>query len=137
MTQETVAKPEDVEGNGDVQKQPLLTKNLILFMGQIDDLDQTFFNGVLVGEVGTRFWEGKHFELVNEWLIWRIYALDSKIIRYGEKNVIAVRVFDARIDGGIYKGPIGIVTENTLKNWNLKDKVERNKKGFFEKWFKK
>jgi sialate O-acetylesterase len=110
-------------------------KKLILFLGQIDDLDQTFFNGVLVGEIGTAFWEDKDFQLINEWRLWRKYPLDQELIRYGEKNVIAVRVFDARRDGGIYKGPIGIVTEKNLRNWKLGDNVEYQKKGYFEEWF--
>jgi len=111
-------------------------ENLILFLGQIDDLDQTFFNGVLVGETGTKHWQGKDFELVNEWLLWRKYNLDSDIIRYDEKNVIAVRVWDGRLDGGIYTGPIGIVTEKNLRNWKIEDHVEEHKKGIFEIWFR-
>jgi len=110
-------------------------EELILLLGKIDDLDQTYLNGNLIGETGSmnsvdRFGEGR-----GEWLQWRAYNLDEKYIEYGRINIIAIRVFDGLIHGGIYMGPVGIITKRNFKNWRLSDEVEKRKKSFFELLF--
>ncbi|MEJ2495328.1 MAG: hypothetical protein P8Y79_13480 [Ignavibacteriaceae bacterium] len=32
-------------------------------------------------------------------------------MKAGEENVISVRVYDGMVDGGIYDGPIGLITQ--------------------------
>ena len=75
----------------------LAGKDVYLNMGKIDDVDETYFNGVKVGGLG-------HFppQYVTAWDIIRHYKIPSKIIHYGGKNSIAVRVFDGVGGGGIY-----------------------------------
>ena len=81
-------------------------QDLVLVLGRIDDLDQTFVNGVLVGATGDV--EGGVVE-GHEWQIERVYRVPASVLREGD-NVIAVRVFDGPLDGGIHEGPVALMT---------------------------
>jgi len=72
-------------------------KDIYINVGKIDDVDETYFNGVKVGGMGS-------FppNYVTAWDVIRYYKIPHTIIRYGGKNVIAVRVFDGIMGGGIY-----------------------------------
>jgi alpha-L-fucosidase len=76
--------------------------DLILPLGKIDDCDETYFNGMMIGKTG-KF--PPKFE--GFWNQERRYAVPAKFIHYGKENVIAVKVFDATGGGGIYDGPLG------------------------------
>ena len=67
-------------------------KDLQLFLGAIDDCDETYFNGVKVGAIGT--------ETPEYWAKERKYTIPGKLVRVG-RNVIAVRVSDMFGDGGL------------------------------------
>ena len=80
--------------------------DLVLVLGAVDDLDETFVNGVRVGSTGdveTGDIRG------DEWQIERAYPVPASLLREGE-NVVAVRVIDGPIDGGIYRGPVALMT---------------------------
>ncbi|MBN1408952.1 MAG: DUF4982 domain-containing protein [Calditrichaceae bacterium] len=72
-------------------------QDIYLNLGKIDDADETYFNGVKVGGMGS-------FppNYTSAWDIFRYYKVPHKIINYGGKNSIAVRVFDGIMGGGIY-----------------------------------
>jgi len=72
-------------------------KDIIINVGKIDDADETWFNGVKVGGMGT-FPPG--FTTAYDML--RYYKVPHEIIHYGAKNTITVRVFDGIMGGGIY-----------------------------------
>jgi hypothetical protein len=74
---------------------------LSLKMGAIDDFDWTYFNGVLIGRT-----DASH---QNWWLAPRSYAIPSEAVRWGQENVIAVRIHNNYNNGGIWKGPVRIV----------------------------
>lgn len=92
-------------------------EKLILLLGKIDDIDQTYINGVQVGSTG--LWNFNKlptdFNTRNEWEQKRIYSIPDGIINFGGENIIAVRVYDGFQDGGIYQGPIGIITQKKLR----------------------
>ncbi len=69
-------------------------KTLTLELGPIDDCDETFFNGVQVGGLGTR----EPFKTASG--VPRRYQVDPKHVRAGAYNLIAVRVFDHGGAGG-------------------------------------
>lgn len=74
---------------------------LRLSLGKIDDVDQTFFNGELIGQTGSL---PPKYE--TKWDEPRTYRVSPQAIRYDEENVIAVRVFSPDIGGvGMYAGP--------------------------------
>ena len=79
-------------------------RDIVINLGKIDDADETYFNGVKVGGLG-------HFppDYTSAWDVLRRYRVPSEIIRYGGRNIIAVRVFDGIMGGGIYDDGTSIV----------------------------
>ncbi|MPQ48024.1 glycoside hydrolase [Marinifilum sp. N1E240] len=75
-----------------------------LNMGYIDDVDEVYVNGKLVGA------SGKFPPLVETaFNIPRMYPVPTDILNREGDNVIAVRVFDDYHEGGIVRGDIEIV----------------------------
>ncbi len=72
-------------------------KDIFINLGKIDDVDETYFNGVKVGSMGSF---PPHY--TSAWDNLRYYKVPNEIIHYGGKNSIAVRVFDGIMGGGIY-----------------------------------
>jgi len=95
----------------------LTDKNLVLLLGKIDDLDQAFLNGVLIGSTKLKYHESKPFIIGSEYRTIRGYTFPRKLLRRGQKNTIAVRVYDKSDLGGIYEGPVGIVTQRKYLNY--------------------
>ncbi len=76
---------------------------LVISLGMIDDSDETFFNGELIGATGKM---PPHHE--TAWNTLRSYSIPADKIVWGERNTIAVRVYDSGGGGGIYSAPIEI-----------------------------
>jgi len=76
-------------------------RDLTLRLGCIDDCDEAFANGHLVGRTGG-------FPPAYEGLsgVVRAYAVPSGIVDAGELNLIAVRVYDGGGTGGFITGPV-------------------------------
>ncbi len=100
-------------------------RTLTLALGKIASVDETYFNGVLIGRTG-EVTAGKDLEP-------RLYVIPDSLIQYGKKNTIAVRVFSRESNGGIYEGfgkkksAIGIYSKTALvklleKPWKLAPK---------------
>lgn len=93
-------------------------KKLIIAAGKIDDFDELYVNGTLVGSMGD--FSNPNFMSSNQstWQEFRGYNIPEGVIIPGASNTIAIRVFDGGLGGGIYEGPIGIVTqEKYTKFW--------------------
>ncbi len=73
---------------------------LSLSLGYIDDVDETYFNGKKIGSSGSL-----PPEFSTAYYIARKYRIPTTLIHWDKSNVIAVRVYDDRRDGGFYKGP--------------------------------
>jgi hypothetical protein len=82
----------------------------VLVMGRIDDSDQTFLNGVLIGRTGVI--EKSDPEDSEGYRRFRAYDIPPDLLRRDKPNVIAVRVLDTGMGGGLYDGPIGIMTRD-------------------------
>ena len=81
-----------------------------LLLGKIDDCDQTYWNGELIGKTGT-------FPPAygSQWQSFRKYAVPEQLLLRGQENVVAVRVFDGGGGGGLYSS-----TQLALPSvWNL------------------
>jgi hypothetical protein len=76
---------------------------LYLNLGYIDDVDEVYLNGEKIGFTGGF---PPHFSTAYNSR--RMYHLPRTLLRQDEPNVIAVRVFDTVLDGGIISGTIGI-----------------------------
>lgn len=78
---------------------------LMLNLGKIDDADETFFNGHLVGATGKM-----PPDYSGAYDVPRSYLVPPEYVQWGKKNTIAVRVYDAGGDGGLYGGPAELTT---------------------------
>ncbi len=68
---------------------------LILRLGKVDDVDDTYFNGVKIGgETG--------------WDLYRTYLIPTDLIKWDQENVLAIRVNDFDGNGGMYGGRVKI-----------------------------
>ncbi len=90
--------------------------SLRLELGKIDDVDQTWCNGQLIGETGQM-----PDSFSSRWTAKRTYLIPARLIRWDADNVIAVRVFDRRGPGGMYEGPyrLGIASWQDLVSMEI------------------
>ena len=108
---------------------------LVLMMGKIDDLDEIYVNGQLVGSTGTMYDNpSRNTHDNNEYAQFRGYYLPGGLIKTGQENVIAVRVWDGWINGGIYQGPIGLITQKKYIKFWRENKSKKNVFEFFFNW---
>ena len=81
-----------------------------LVLGYIDDVDEVFFNGHKIGASGA--FPPRYHTAYNAH---RNYFIPTEFIDFAGKNVIAVRVYDSEIEGGIVSGDVGIYTSKSEK----------------------
>ncbi len=95
-------------------KNAVLKDSLIFHLGKIDDFDQVFLNGELIGEnlknvpPGTKATDDFKNLDHSFWNVPRRYSLavDDPRIKWDRENVIAIRVYDWGVAGGIYSGDL-------------------------------
>lgn len=99
-----------------------VSEKQVLVLGKIDDLDQAFLNGQLVGKTGNMNTKSNRMTIEGwEWNQLRCYYLLNTKLEAGKLNTIAVRVYDGQSQGGIYEGPVGIVPlSNFVSYWRNK-----------------
>jgi len=83
-------------------------KPLAISLGAIDDADETFLNGTLIGQTG-EFPPAK----VSAWDTRRLYKFDRSLLK--QDNVLAIRVSDWGGGGGIWKGPVALGPVDELR----------------------
>lgn len=91
-----------------IRKKVIIPENMTamrpwIFLGKIWDADSTYFNGVQIGETGRE----KPY-IVPTWNVDRSYLIPPELIRRGEENVIAVRVFGQlkpSVNGEVFIAP--------------------------------
>jgi len=86
-----------------------ISKQLLLKLGRIDDVDEVYFNGKLVGRTGS-------FppNYVSAYSVYRDYNVPNTIVRYNDWNLIAVRVFDSEQVGGMLDGEFSLYAMNNI-----------------------
>ena len=110
----------------------LIGERLILLLGKIDDFDETYLNGQLVGRTGRITRNMTREDIGNEYAQLRAYLIPSDLLVSGRDNILAVRVNDAYMHGGIYDGPIGLIARDKYRDWQRDKKDHWN---LFD-WFK-
>lgn len=111
----------------------LVKYRLILLLGKIDDFDETYLNGEKVGRTGNMATRVQDIPGSDAYQQLRAYTIPPGLIHTDRPNVIAVRVYDGFKDGGIYAGPIGIVTREAYLQWQSKNSPPKN---FFDWLFR-
>ena len=107
----------------------LSNKSIILKLGRIDDVDEVYINGQYVGSTGIF---PPNYQ--TAWSQSRTYYVPNSYLLFGDDNVIAVKVYDSEMGGGLVSGPLGMYTEkyaldfivNLTGTWKFKlgDRVE-------------
>ncbi|MFZ1289472.1 MAG: beta galactosidase jelly roll domain-containing protein [Melioribacteraceae bacterium] len=111
--------------------------DLVIMLGKIDDLDEAYLNEKFIGSTGDllavplirNFSSGNNYEY-NQL---RGYKIKKEDLKNG-RNVIAIRVYDGFQFGGIYEGPLGIVTLRDYLRYITRNS-DRQKKNFIELLF--
>ena len=83
-----------------------ISDKVLLDLGGIDDADETWLNGTLVGKTGSM--PGDPGGYAGQWSVPRRYLVSPKLIRWDKDNVIAVRVYNGGDPGGFYEHPVRI-----------------------------
>lgn len=96
----------------------MANEKLILALGKIDDVDQVYLNGKLLGKTGPwpdrpdyRGFYGDYYQQD------RAYFIPAEMLLPDQENVLAVRVYDAMLHGGIWNGPVGLATRQQYRKW--------------------
>ncbi|GGI03351.1 alpha/beta hydrolase-fold protein [Egicoccus halophilus] len=84
--------------------------NLVAALGFVDDADEAYLNGVLIGRSGS-FPPNAN----SQWFEQRLYPVPADAPVYGGRNVLALRVYDLSGAGGWYQGPLGIYSKDVLR----------------------
>lgn len=91
-----------------------LKEQLVFDLGKIDDVDETYLNGVLIGETGNMPEDKGTYSATFD--IPRRYILktNDKAIKWGEDNVLAVRCYSGGAPGGMFGGNVSVSVPNRI-----------------------
>jgi sialate O-acetylesterase len=92
-------------------------EDVYLCLGKIDDIDEVYLNGKMVGTVFDLKHDGEYWGKGAEYNARRIYKIDGDLLARGSSNTLAVRVNDKQGVGGIYEGPVGIMTVEKYRKY--------------------
>ncbi len=87
---------------------------MYMIFGNIDDCDEVFLNGVLIGKSGSL---PPHYK--TAYGIRRKYPIPSGLLNENGENTIAVRVYDGTGEGGIISDRVGIYIDEDVRFLNL------------------
>ncbi len=106
-----------------LKKHSYFKDTLVIFLGKIDDRDQTWLNGKPLGQNGITVDAGTKFSdtIPNQGETWatpRKYALpvNDPRIKWDGDNVLAIRVFDRGGLGGLY-GPAPYISMRDISDY--------------------
>jgi hypothetical protein len=117
--------------------QNFTTSQLYLTLGKIDDIDDVYLNGEHIGNV---YDLRRDFGSRNsgwEYDVRRTYKIHEGLINRNGINTIAVRVYDGQGPGGIYEGPIGIMSVENSRKYNNKHHNDNRYSSFWEYMYNK
>ncbi len=107
-------------------------KDLMIVLGYIDDIDEVFINGLLVGTVKD-LESGKDRSRYFD-QVFRAYPIPEGTLHLDGMNTIGVRVIDSGGLGGIYEGPVGLITSENFELLNRSREQKSN--SFWEVFFR-
>ena len=91
-----------------LQNDPFIQRgdSLILDLGRIGDVDETYLNGTLIGHTGDKENPLRTYKTT------RNYKVDPSLFKYGEDNVVAVKVYNMSERPGMYAGDYSLRPTN-------------------------
>jgi sialate O-acetylesterase len=112
----------------------LANEKLILILGKIDDVDEVYLNGKLLGKTGRWPDRPNYRGFYDDYYQQnRAYFIPTERLLTDQENAVAVRVFDAMLHGGIWDGPVGLATRQQYRRWQTR---QSSIKDFFFEIFK-
>ena len=110
-----------------LKKEAFLKDSLKIFLGKINNFDQSFINGKIFGINGKNVSSDAKLDTLfldaptNYWDLKRRYTLsvDDPRIKWDKENVFAIRVFDQGGQGGVYTGDQTISMVNITEYLSL------------------
>jgi cephalosporin-C deacetylase len=90
-----------------------------LYLATIDDADQTYFNGKLIGSMGT--FPPKP---VTAWDKLRVYTIPYDIVQWDKPNCIAVRIFDDAGNAGIIGEQVALTVSTLADSIQIKPEFQ-------------
>jgi sialate O-acetylesterase len=87
-------------------------ERLYLILGKIDDKDRVYLNGRLIGKTEDMYKTALGNRDMGDWQIRRAYRIPEQLLNFSGPNILVVMVEDIGGNGGIFEGPIGIMTED-------------------------
>lgn len=105
-------------------------KQLVVFdLGPIDDADETYLNGVLIGKTGII--PDKDNEYSSAWSTHRRYAIPAnhKALRWGKDNVVSVRCYSGGEPGGMFDTPAKVYVPSRLDGARMEFTDSKDDKG--------
>ncbi len=120
---------EDFDGQGCYRKKFKLNKNLVgkklyLVCGKIDDEDQILLNGKLIGVTEDMYKTRLGDNFSGDWQIRRAYKIPLGLLNDSGVNTLVVLVDDHGGMGGIYEGPVGLMTRDQYRRYEDRHEVE-------------
>jgi hypothetical protein len=107
------------------------SEKLVLLLGKIDDLDQVYLNGELIGFTGDFNPRDGVIRTNGQYREFRGYYIPENIQLRDTGNLIAIRVYDSQGVGGLYEGPVGLISQDNYTRYWLY-KVQKRRKTRFE-----
>ena len=98
-------------------------KYVMVSLGKIDDVDETYLNGTLIGKTGS-FPDDKD-GYKSRYSVTRNYLAPKNLLKK-EGNTLAVRVYSGGEPGGMYTGPVSISAVGYLDGAKLTVKENDN-----------
>lgn len=87
---------------------------IYLRVGRIDDVDEVYFNGRLIGRAGS--FPPTYVTAYNQD---RKYIIPKDLLKINGENVIAIKIYDEYLEGGIVSGPLGIYVDEDFNFLDL------------------
>lgn len=103
------------------------SENLYLVLGQVDEIDKVYLNGNLIGQTqDLEAWDD--IDVDDAYLLYRSYRIPDGALK--KENIVSVEVLDKYGAGGIYTGPVGIMTKENRNKFMKGHEVEKRKNPF-------
>lgn len=110
--------------------QNISNEELYITLGKIDDIDDVYLNGKHIGNVYD-LRKGYYYRSTGwEYNVRRSYKIPAGLLNKSGLNTLAVRVYDGQGLGGIYEGPVGIMSAENYRRY--KNKHHTQDISFFE-----
>jgi hypothetical protein len=93
----------------------LTNEELYISLGKIDDVDDVYLNGEFIGNVYDLKRDHDYRTHGWEYNARRIYEIPEGLLKPNGTNTIAIKVYDGQGLGGIYEGPVGIMSAENCR----------------------